>query len=371
MTRAIETGTAAATAPLTLVQEITEDQQTGILIFLALDQPTGSELAGFAYAPVRMGDLIQAALADRNLPLELRVTDDDAPGLPLFETAGFRAAEAGGELATRASRSVAGREWTLTARARPEFAAAERLRYTLFSAVIFGLLAVATGFAVHWQATAIHRARALNEAVQRNVEQKDFLLREMSHRMKNALTRVSAIARQSARETSSKEEMAETLGARLRAMAAAQDLLVRSSDDHADLADLLRSELEQIHSEAARPRLMSGPPVRLDARQAHALGLVFHELATNALKYGAGSWEGGELRISWAVASGPSGPELRLTWEERLPEAVQPLSPADARPGFGTHLVDTSVTRELGGEVMRRLHPEGLTIEIRIPIETT
>ncbi len=319
MERALATGAAAATAPVTLVQEITEERQAGLLIYLPPADGVAGGVRGFAYAPVRAGDLFAAALAGRDLPFELRAADAASPDQPLFETPGFAAAAAGDRLAARATLPVAGRDWVLTAYAAPGFEGRAGPGYTPFSAMTFALLALATGFAVYWQGTAIRRARALGHAQQRNVEQKDLLLQEMSHRLKNALARVTAIARQAERESRTKEEMAETLATRLQAMAAAQDLLLRSGLDSADLADLLRAEIQQIHGAASGLAVQNGPPVRLDAARTHALGLVFHELATNALKYGAGSRPGGELRIGWTVRPGP---ELRLTWEERLPGAA-------------------------------------------------
>ena len=369
MLEALETGEAAATAPLRLVQEITEEVQSGILIYLPLRPATDPDLEGFAYAPVRMGDLSIAALEGDDLPLEIRALDADAPELPLFETPGYAAAVADGGLSSRTDLTVAGRDWILSAQVTAAFDEAGPLRHTLLSALVFALLVLSTTYAVHWQGMAIRRTRALSEAVQRNVAQKDLLLREMAHRLKNALTRVSGIARQTAREAAGKEEMVARLNARLQAMSAAQDLLVLSGTDSADLEELLRSETDQIAGSAANPDHISGPPVRLNERQTHALALVFHELATNALKYGARSRPGGKLHIAWSVESAASGDELRLTWEERTPKsATAETSPGS---GFGTRLLEAVVQGELGGSLTRQPLAEGLSVEIRFPLTAT
>jgi two-component sensor histidine kinase len=370
MLEAIETGAVTATPPLTLSQGITEGRQDGIVIFLPLQQTIGPEVEGFAFAPVRVVDLFDAVLEEYDPALKLRVSDDASPDRPLFESASFAEDEAEEDLVKHTRLAVAGREWILTAVPSREFDTAIQLRLTLFSALVFPLLAISTGYAVHWQSTAIRRTRALNEAVQHSVEQKDLLLREMAHRMKNALTRVSAIARQTARESADKAALIENLNARLQAMSAAQDLLVLSGTDSADLEELLRFEIDQVSGSAANPGRLSGPPVRLNERQVHALALVFHELATNALKYGAGAKAGGEIRIYWAVEPSASGEHLRLIWEELTPSL--PPAASDAAPGpgsgFGTRLLEAMVAGELGGRLTRDLQPGCLTIEIRFPL---
>jgi CHASE1-domain containing sensor protein len=370
MLEAMETEMATATLPLTLAQGITEGRQDGIIIFLPLQQTIGPEVEGFAFAPVRVVDLFDAVLEEYDPALSLRVSDDASPDLPLFESASFAEDEAEGRVVKHTRLVVAGRQWILTAVPSQAFDTAIHLRLTLFSALMFPLLALSTGYAVHWQGTAIRRARALNKAVQHSVEQKDLLLREMAHRMKNALTRVSAIARQTARESADKAALIENLNARLQAMSAAQDLLVLSGTDSADLEELLRFEIDQISGSAANPGHLSGPAVRLNERQAHALALVFHELATNALKYGAGAKAGGELRIHWAVEPGASGDQLRLIWEETT--LGQPAAASNAAPGpgsgFGSRLLDAMIAGELEGRLTRDLQPGQLTIEIRFPL---
>jgi CHASE1-domain containing sensor protein len=366
MLEALETGEAAATAPLQLVQEITEEVQTGLLIYLPLSRPTELDLEGFTYAAVRAGDLFTAALEGGDLPLEIHAHDAEFPELPLFESSDYVAAVADGGLSGQVDLRVAGREWILSAQAAPGLDEGKPLRNTALSALVFALLVASATYAVHWQDMANRRALALSEAVQRNVEQKDILLREMVHRLKNALTRISGIARQTAREATSKEEMVARFNARLQAMGAAQDLLMLSGTDTADLEELLRSETDQISGSVASPDYLSGPSVRLNERQTHALALVFHELATNALKYGAGAGTGGELRVTWSVESGTSGEELRLIWEERAPEVAP--SPPGPGSGFGTRLLEAMIRGELGGSLTRRPHVGGLRIEMRFPL---
>ena len=367
MLQALEKGEPVATAPVELVQEITHDVQAGILIYMPLYKTDRTGPEGFVYAPLRMGDLFTAAFSGRDLPLELRATDTRAPDMPLFETQGYRAAVAEKTMASENALQIAGRDWILSARPGPEFDDVNPLRYTFVSGIIFALLVLTTTFAVHWQGLAIERSRALAQMARRNAEQKDLLMREMVHRLKNMLARVSGIARQTARETSDKTEMVSRLHARLQAMAAAQDLLIASGTDATNLQDLLRAETDQLGQTSKR---LAGPAVSLTAQQTHALALVFHELATNALKYGAGMQEQGRLDINWAVEQRQEGDQLRILWHESIPAAADPMPGprTGLSSGFGTRLLALMVEEELNGTIERRFSTGAVTVEICVPL---
>jgi two-component sensor histidine kinase len=108
----------------------------------------------------------------------------------------------------------------------------------------------------------------------------------------------------------------------------------------------------------------TGPAVHLEAREVVALGLAFHELATNALKYGGLAHEGGTLAITWEVLHSGRGDKLRLVWQETSPETIAGSAPE----GFGAKLIDTAVTRELHGAIERNFRPDGLTVVITFPL---
>lgn len=360
MLQALEDGEPAATAPVELVQEITRDVQAGILIYMPLRNSIDPGLRGFVYAPLRMGDLFTAVLARGDLALEIRVVDREVPDRPLFESPGYAAAVSA--LSSEADLHIAGRNWVLFAMAGPDFDGADPWRRTLLTGIIVALLVLATTYALHWQGLAVERARALGEMARRSAEQKDLFMRETVHRLKNVLARVSGIARLTAREAADKADMVSRLDARLHAMAAAQDLLVTSGTESADLEKLLQSETDQI---AGAMVTLSGPPVQLDAGQTQALALVFHELATNALKYGAGAQDRGRLDISWSIERKPDGDEIGIVWQESIPASA--MQPPAAGSGFGTRLLAVLIEGELGGHLERHLREEGLTVEIRFP----
>jgi two-component sensor histidine kinase len=132
----------------------------------------------------------------------------------------------------------------------------------------------------------------------------------------------------------------------------------------------LRIELGQVFGKELPDGILSGPEVLLDETTTQALGLTFHELATNALKYGEtgnsaitrnGDWS---LKVDWSVEGHRSDRTLVLNWREAGKKKLEP----PVKTGFGTKLIDLNVTRELRGTINRDFHDSGLSVEIRIPL---
>jgi two-component sensor histidine kinase len=184
----------------------------------------------------------------------------------------------------------------------------------------------------------------------------------MKHRIKNSITRVLAIARQTASGSKDIAEFSSSFAARLQAMAASQDMLTRSRWQKADLAELLRIELGQVFGKELPDDMLAGPKVLLSEGQTQALGLTFHELATNALKYGEAGNSVDALQVSWSVQQA-SGKLLALRWREAGDKIEPP-----AKTGFGTKLIDMNITHELGGVIRRDYRENELVIEIDIPL---
>src|SRR5690606_5840953 len=159
---------------------------------------------------------------------------------------------------------------------------------------------------------------AIEDVTERRRTQEDqqVLLRELTHRVKNALATAQAIALHSARSGGSSEEFVEGFEGRLRSMAKAYDLLSQRRWEGIDLRTLIEVELAPYrHGDNTQAH---GPPVHLPAEPALALQLVLHELATNAAKYGALSTTEGRLRVRWDVEPGADGQPMRwLRWVER------------------------------------------------------
>ena len=230
---------------------------------------------------------------------------------------------------------------------------------------LFGLLlASAIALVLRYQERAYEAATQLHETSEKSLLEKELMLQEMKHRIKNSITRVLAIARQTAAGSADMGEFTASFSARLQAMAASQDMLTRSRWQKADLGDLLRIELSQVFGKELPQGLLAGPEVLLDETTTQALGLTFHELATNALKYGEAANSVDAVKIGWRLEGAGRHRMLALDWSETGRSELQ----APAKTGFGTKLIDMNITRELRGTISRDFRPDGLKVAIRIPM---
>ena len=184
-----------------------------------------------------------------------------------------------------------------------------------------------------------------------------MLAREINHRSKNLLALVQVIARQTAAR--SPQEFVETFGERLQALAANQDLLVKSEWEHLDLSDLVRRQLGHLGAIGSRITL-SGPPIMVPPSPAQAIGMALHELATNAVKYGSLSNATGCVEIAWAVEEDA----FCMSWrEDGGPEVATP-----AEIGFGTTVLDKMTASSLSGDVSIDYAPDGVVWQLRCPL---
>ena len=192
----------------------------------------------------------------------------------------------------------------------------------------------------------------------------EFLMREVSHRSKNLLAVVQAIAGQTARYSSDIEEFQGRFSERIAAMARSQDLLVGRNWTGASVADLVRTQLAPFADARSSRVEATGPRLELKPNAVHSLTLALHELATNAAKYGALSVPDGRVAIGWEVG-GPDTAEarFRMSWRESNGPPVAP----PARKGFGHVVISEMVGSSLHGRVTLEYAPEGLLWAIDTP----
>lgn len=180
-----------------------------------------------------------------------------------------------------------------------------------------------------------------------------LLMNELNHRLKNTLATVQAIIRQTLKDPTT-QEACEALSARVSALSRAQDVLTRDSWRGADLLQVVSAALAPHGGDDHNRFQINGPSIPLGTRAALSLSLAFHELATNAAKYGALSTKEGQVEIVWSVQRNPE-PRLHLEWRERGgPPVTLP-----SRKGFGTQLIERGTAMELDAEVSLHYRPTG------------
>ncbi len=190
-----------------------------------------------------------------------------------------------------------------------------------------------------------------------------LLLRELTHRSKNLLAVIQAMARQTARHTGSIETFLTQFSARLQALAASHDLLVRESWYGASLGELIRSQLGGYLDGSNNQVSIDGPAIALKPEAAQNLGLALHELALNAAKFGALSVPTGRVSITWRRRESSEGSALDLDWCERLGPKVK----LRRKKGFGTMVIERNLARALDAEINMDFDPNGLHCHIVIP----
>lgn len=215
------------------------------------------------------------------------------------------------------------------------------------------------------RATVAHEN--ITEARQ-NAEQLRLLLAELSHRVKNTLTTVISIAHQTLR-TRGPEEFADAFFGRVQALSQAQTLLTRENWRNVSLSDLIELVVRPYRDTEGGNVELDGVEVRLSPKQAMAMSMLLHELATNAAKYGSLSIPDGNVGISWSIGAESGGEgrgrRLELVWSERDgPRVEEP-----ARRGFGSNLIERQLSYDLGGDASIAFEPFGVVCHVWFPID--
>jgi len=213
------------------------------------------------------------------------------------------------------------------------------------------------GFAIwgveHYR-TIVAQQRADSKRLIREEEYRKLLVDELQHRLKNKTSTIHAVLHQVLQD---EPQIWDSIDRRLRALSATDDLIARLDGNGCDIKDMLRSELGPYGHVRFN---LNGDPLFLPAQLAVSLALIFHELATNAGKYGAFSSPRGLLQVSWSVSES----RLNLTWDETEGPVVENVGPA----GFGTKLLQSAL-RAFDGKTEIRFLKTGVhcTMQCRLP----
>jgi two-component sensor histidine kinase len=230
--------------------------------------------------------------------------------------------------------------------------------------------ALGKGEVVEAAHTPLIEANALTAALSQaskelaaRAEQANVLNREVTHRSKNLLAVVIAMANQIARHSSSIGGFQSRLADRLHALARSKDLLIKGDWKKADLRELAVAQLAPFVDKDQSRLVLEGAPLSLQSEAVRYVGLALHELATNASKYGALATAEGQVALSWRLAAGEQGRAFHLSWREsgvRVAEVPQ-------RRGFGYVVLSEIVPGALGGSVKVEYSGDGMRWELTAP----
>jgi two-component sensor histidine kinase len=210
---------------------------------------------------------------------------------------------------------------------------------------------------------AIERLRVVHE-LRAAVKEKDLLIGELNHRVKNTLATVQSIASQTLRNASTLDHASSAIESRLLALSQVHNVLTDRSWAHVALHDIVAQAVEPYRSRGENRIHVQGPSVQVPPGMALPLAMALQELATNAVKYGALSNGSGQISVQWTLNGGGAPQRLHLMWEETEGPRVEKPS----RRGFGTRLIERSLAQELAGTVRIEFPPSGVVCSVDAPM---
>jgi two-component sensor histidine kinase len=224
-------------------------------------------------------------------------------------------------------------------------------------------LAVTLSIGLFFLAIGLVFALRLGTNVARAEADRELLINELNHRVKNTLSTVQSIVIRTLRGAATAGDARKAIEARLMALSRAHNVLSDRFWQGAGLLETVNSVLE-VHQLAEPGRVtVRGPDVHLKPQPALAVAMIVNELATNATKYGALSVPAGEVSLLWEVSGGDDA-VCAMEWKERGGPAATPPD----KTGFGSTLIERSVRDQLRGTITTDFTPQGVTCVMRIPL---
>lgn len=218
----------------------------------------------------------------------------------------------------------------------------------------------------HQGKTVQHFVSLIDLTAQRREDARcKVLIDELNHRVKNTLATVQSIVAQGLHRAPDVSSAQEAIEMRLLALSRSHDLLTQQNWEGAGLRDLVNAVMEPFSDVAGRSArfTLRGKNIALPPNTILAVAIALHELATNAVKYGAFSNDVGTIKIEWCPVTAASGQRLTLLWEEQHGPPVTPPT----HKGFGTWVIERGLTHELGGHVTLKYLEHGVVCLIDIP----
>lgn len=199
------------------------------------------------------------------------------------------------------------------------------------------------------------------------VEHQGILLSELQHRVRNIMAIIRSIVRRTGETAPSVTDYSDLLAGRLMTLARVQALLTRGANVGVPLATIVENEL-RAQATHAEQYTIEGDDVVLAPKAAEVVTLAVHELATNALKYGALSSEAGHVAVTWSTAGRNGTQWLVFDWQERGGPRRRGTAHGPRRQGFGSELIEGRVPYELGGRADLRIEPGGAQCHLTFPL---
>lgn len=230
-----------------------------------------------------------------------------------------------------------------------------------WSAVFISPVRDESGDIVQYFASLVDLSRQKENEVQLRM-----LIDELNHRVKNTLSTVQSIVRQTLRTSSDPRTIRDSIESRLFALSRSHDLLTRERWESAGLHDIVHDAVEPyVVLDGRTDRIViRGENIRFPPKAALALGIAFNELATNAVKYGALANAAGFILVEWITEAAPAGQRLVLKWQEKDGPRVTP----PAHKGFGSRVIERGLAHELAASVHLDYRPDGLVCTMSIPV---
>jgi two-component sensor histidine kinase/CHASE3 domain sensor protein len=258
-------------------------------------------------------------------------------------------------------------------RRRDAFARADALEWRLLP--LTGILGLAilglvyAGFRSEGRRALAEAEAAQADALRAAKEQTELLARELNHRVKNLFAVILSIVALSSRKQAPTDEVVDDIRARIRALSLAH---AASQGDYGaaqvELGAVIAKTMEPYADAGGQRVQANGPCVTLPAAAVTPIGLIIHELATNAVKYGALSVPGGRVGIDWRIEdAGSDAPQVLLTWAETGGPSFDCPATSDGSGGFGSRMTAASAA-QLGGALDREWLPAGLVTRLRFPL---
>ena len=202
----------------------------------------------------------------------------------------------------------------------------------------------------------------IDNSAQERAERAELLVQELTHRAKNMFAVISAMSHQIGAMSADVASFQTDFNERLRSLSASYEILVREDWKSVPVADLVRTQLAFVNGHNAAQVYIDGPALRMSASQAEYLGLAIHELATNALKYGALSVPSGKIQVVWKTDKAKG--RWLFDWQELDgPPVAEPQ-----RKGFGSVILQTLVPAVFGGTAELRYRPNGMSWHVEAPL---